>query len=93
MSLSTRLGDLDLPVRLVVVSASSRLDGVQIVVDPEVEPLKGVQGSVAYIRQLILNTWRHFREIVTCNEAVTLEIAQRERQHALGDFTDLFSQG
>ncbi len=40
-----------------VVSASVRLNDIQIVVDPEVEPFQSVQGSATDIRQLILNTW------------------------------------
>ncbi|MNE80954.1 hypothetical protein D3C80_1775670 [compost metagenome] len=47
---------------------------------------------MTYIRQLILNAWWHFGEIMAYNESLALEITQREGQHALSDFTDLFSQ-
>ncbi|KRA66711.1 hypothetical protein ASD85_24670 [Rhizobium sp. Root651] len=42
--------------------------------------------------QFVFDTRRHFGKIVTYNKSVALEISQRERQHALGDLTDLFSQ-
>jgi len=76
--------------RRLIVSASVRLNDIQIVADPEVGSFQGVQGSAADIRQLILNTWWYLREIVACNDTVTFEIAQRECQHALGDIIDLF---
>lgn len=92
LTFSVNLGHLDLRFRL-VVSASARFDGVQIVVDPEVKSLEGAQSSMGDLCQFVLDTRRHFGKIVTHNKAVALEIAQRERQHALGDLTDLFSQG
>lgn len=82
-------GDVDLQLRL-IVSAPARLDGVQIVVDPEVKSLKGTQSSMADLGQFILDPRRHFREVVAYDKSVALEIAQRERQHALGNFTDFF---
>ena len=91
LTFSVNLGHLDLRFRL-VVSASARFDGVQIVVDPEVKFLKGTQSSVADLCQLIFDTRRHFGKVVTHNKFFALEITQRERQHALGDLTDLFFQ-
>lgn len=66
-----------------VISAAMFPDGVEVVADPEVEPLKGAQGADPHIGQFIFDAWRYFREIIPGNQPIALKVAQRKCQHAL----------
>lgn len=57
--------------------------------DPEVKPLKGAQGSDAYIGQLILYPRWHFREIMAGNQPIAFKVAKCKCQHALRDAVHL----
>jgi len=86
MTFSANPGHLDFLFRL-VVSAPACSAGVQIVVDPEAKSLE----RRAKLHRRSVRT-QQVVAIVTHNKAVTLEIALREHQYAVGDFTDLFLQ-
>lgn len=88
MLLASDLNDTGLQSHF-VVSAAVLSDGMQVVANPEVKPLKSAQGADTHVGQFIFDARRHFREVIAGNQSIALKVAERACQHALRDTVHL----